>query len=679
MNIIIKKTKYFIITVIMLMTVTVTYSLDLYAASVSKSNISPDTWTYVDGLGRTAEAFGQIGDLRGGHRRAVGIFYHTWHTDFHYNRVPVNIQKVIEEYPEAAIDVTKNKWWVKNIEKKFEPGYFWNEPLFGFYKTQDEYVLRKHAEMLADAGVDFIYIDGTNGRYMWEDGVEAILKVFAEARKDGVKAPQIVFWLSLSESANRIAQISLMYEKWYSDPKYDDLWFKWDGKPLVLSFTDILDSSISFENKEEIVNSFTFRAINPSYFNQGGREPSFWGWLSVYPQCRYGRTKDKNRPEQMAVGIAQNADSLTNQLTFMAAGDQVMGRSYAGLVNGANYSYSYKYGGKEYTADQRNEFATLAGRNFQQQWDYAIECDPDVILITGWNEWTAYRTSGFCDAFTDEYSRDIEPTKGKLKDHYYYQLVANIRRYKGASSVIYNGRDKATIDINSGDMSQWDEITPYEHYIRSTRDRNDRGYLTCEFENFTMRNDIVTSKVAYDKENFYFYVQTLNDLTPDTDKAWMRLFIDTDYSGNSANWEGFEYVINRINPSDGSCVLERSKGVSDDGTWLWEKVSSADDVKYTVTGNVLQIKVPRKLLGFASGKFDFSFKWSDNMQTDGDIMDFYSNGDVAPGGRFAFRFQNIEGGMSVSGYIIIICGILLMAAVILTCIFMNRKQYNKII
>mgnify|MGYP006864374383 FL=1 len=36
---------------------------------------------------------------------------------------------------------------------------------------------------------------------------------------------------------------------------------------------------------------------------------------------------------------------------------------------------------------------------------------------------------------------------------------------------------------------------------------------------------------------------------------------------------------------------------------------------------------------------DFGFKWSDNMQTDGDIMDFYSYGDVAPGGRFCFHFH----------------------------------------
>lgn len=612
----------------------------------AENNIKPNTWSYVDGLGRTESTFGEIPKAKDDHPRFVGIFYHTWHTEFSIGRIPVNMTQVVTDNPEAAVNVKKNVFWVKNFERYYSPGYFWNEPLLGYYSTVDEYVLRKHAELLADAGVDFIYIDGTNGRFLWEDGVNAILKVFSEARADGVKAPQIVFWLSLSDIHNRIAQLQAIYDNWYSKEEYDDMWFKWEGKPLVLCSKDVLE--FPFENSEEIINKFTFRSINPSYFSQGSTLEKFWGWLSVYPQCKYGVTNDYGRPEQMAVGVAQNADSDNYTLTYMAAGDHVMGRSFAApdKDTSKNYAYSYTYGNIKYTVDQRNDFATLAGRNFQQQWDYAIECDPDVILVTGWNEWCAYRESGFCDTFTDEYSRDVEPTKGLLKDHYYYQMVANIRRYKGVNKSDWNMDDSKAIDIFSSDFSQWDSITSYEHYTKSTRDRDCVGYKTCEFKNFTMRNDIVTSKVAYDDSNFYFYVSTLNNLSPDSDSSWMRLFIDTDYSGNSKNWEGFEYVINRVNPQNGTCTLERSNGISEDGSWLWEKV--AGTVKYSVNGNVLQLEVPRKMLGFDDSKFDFSFKWSDNMQTDGDIMDFYINGDVAPGGRFCFRFQNTESTTPVS-------------------------------
>ena len=132
----------------------------------------------------------------------------------------------------------------------------------------------------------------------------------------------------------------------------------------------------------------------------------------------------------MAVGVAQNASSSTYQLTYMAAGNHVMGRSFAALDVDTlkNYSYSYTYGGKEYSVDQRNDFATQAGRNFQQQWDYAIKCDPDVILVTGWNEWVAQRQPAdiiknepiwFVDCATYNCSRDVEPAGEVFGDNYY--------------------------------------------------------------------------------------------------------------------------------------------------------------------------------------------------------------------------------------------------------------------
>ena len=50
----------------------------------------------------------------------------------------------------------------------------------------------------------------------------------------------------------------------------------------------------------------------------------------------------------------------------------------------------------------------------------------------------------------------------------------------------------------------------------------------------------------------------------------------------------------------------------------------------------MQLAVPREAIG-RPAKFDF--KWVDNLQQPGDIMDFYNSGDVAPLGRFNFRYQ----------------------------------------
>jgi hypothetical protein len=34
----------------------------------------------------------------------------------------------------------------------------------------------------------------------------------------------------------------------------------------------------------------------------------------------------------------------------------------------------------------------------------------------------------------------------------------------------------------------------------------------------------------------------------------------------------------------------------------------------------------------------FDFKWTDNLQRPGDVMDFYLSGDVAPEGRMNYRY-----------------------------------------
>jgi len=64
-------------------------------------------------------------------------------------------------------------------------------------------------------------------------------------------------------------------------------------------------------------------------------------------------------------------------------------------------------------------------------------------------------------------------------------------------------------------------------------------------------------------------------------------------------------------------------------------------VDYEVNANKLEIKMPRSSLGLKE-ELDFQFKWYDNMQKEGDIMDFWLNGDVAPRGRFNFHFTTIK-------------------------------------
>lgn len=563
----------------------------------------PDTWDAVDGLGRVLPANAETGDTREG--KFVGLFYWTWHCEFANQTKPYNVSRIIEENPEAIHDLNHPAWGPLNIP------HHWNEPLFGYYNTVDKWVLRKHAEMLADAGVDVIIFDNTNGTYTWRQSYTRLFEVFAEARADGVKTPQISFLLPFSPGDNTEIQLENLYQDIYRQGKYQDLWFYWEGKPLLMAYPNSLRKDDQIQ--EEILEFFTFRAGQPSY-TQGQTKKDMWGWLSVYPQQVY--YNEDGTPEQITVGVAQN-HSAELGLTAMN-GENVFGRTYT--------SKGY---------DTR-ENAVLYGANLAEQFEYALEVDPEFIFITGWNEWVAGRaeewqgvTNAFPDQFNDYFSRDIEPSKGQLKDHYYYQMVSYIRQFKGTRA-LPEVSDAVTIDI-TGSASQWDNVAPnYYTYKNNTGHRDCDGYLTTHYTNDTGRNDLSLAKVARDAENVYFYMECENDITDPTDGRWMRLLINVD--DRAENWEGYEFILNRKKAG----VLERSLG-----GWNWETVG---EVSYAVNGKVLQVAIPRTMLDLPDGAFTLRFKWSDNSLAENengevDILDFYQYGDTAPGGRFQYRYE----------------------------------------
>jgi hypothetical protein len=58
-----------------------------------------------------------------------------------------------------------------------------------------------------------------------------------------------------------------------------------------------------------------------------------------------------------------------------------------------------------------------------------------------------------------------------------------------------------------------------------------------------------------------------------------------------------------------------------------------------LSDNALELAIPKSVLNL-KGK-NLEFKWADNTSTDGDIMKFYDQGDVAPNARFTYRYKII--------------------------------------
>lgn len=604
---------------------------------VSQGAVKPDTWVAVDGLGRTVSTYEDVGEKR--EDKIVGCFYWIWFELWkHYE--PRNISQIIAKNPEAANDPNHPAWEGASV-------FWWNEPLFGYYQNLDRYVLRKHAELLADAGIDVIIFDCTNSTYVFRESYTVLLKVFEEAKKEGVNVPKFMFMSNFDENQESIVQMRNIYKDIYEKNRFKDLWFYWEGKPMILAHSKHLDKSDP--EQKAISEFFTFRRNEPTFFCDDAYYNSnkSWGWLSVYPQTKFC-VKPDGSVEQVCVSVAQNALMTADGKEICVAQNDARGGVYGRGYAKGNYSYSYMYKNQKITIDKNTKDAYLYGLNFQQQWDYALEVDPNFVFVTGWNEWHSQRrefegtVNGFSDNYIDEYSRDIEPSKGILKDYYYYQLVDNVRKYKGVTKPETATDAYKTIDIHSK-QDQWASIsTEFNHYVGSTKERDITGAGgKIRYVNHTMRNDIVTSKVAYDQENVYFMVETKDNLTASSDPAWMRLLIDTDPTGVTPNWEGFEYIFNRTSPTGGTMIVEKSTG-----GWKFEQVGTAS---FAVSGKRLQIAVPRSILGLTKeDSLQFNFKWADNTRAEGakndsgDILDFYSYGDVAPGGRFMYAF-NTEG------------------------------------
>ena len=594
---------------------------------IKTHEVMPDTWVFTDGLGRVSLTNAEVGDPR--EDKTVAMFYWTWHL----NRPPVkNINNIVEQYPEAAHDYNHSVWGNSSFQGS------WNEPIYGHYESTDAWVARRHAELLANAGVDVVFADNTNATITHRAGYQNLFQTWSDAMDDGVLTPKVSFLLPFSTGNNTVVQVKDIYGDVYRAGDYQKLWFYWEDKPMLMGYGDSFNTDDITEN--EIANFFTWRPGMPSY-NVGKRLSGYWGWLSVYPQAVHYDKVDR-KAEQITVGVAVNHNYKLNILTGMN-GNDVIGRSYT-----SDYPNRYEEEGKE---------ASKWGYNFAEQFNYALEVDPEVIFITGWNEWAMARmesynesptqvvTNVFFDQYNDEFSRDLEPTKGDLKDHYYYQMVNFVRQYKGVRPIPTPGFE-TTIDI-SKDNTQWDSVEPYyAAYIGNTEDREGEGWGDLTYHEYSGRNDIIGARVARDAENVYFYVECNEDITPYTDPLWMVLYIDSDQQNQG--WETFDYVLNKTSPTATKATLEKFTG----NGYETEVVGEVD---YTVDGKYMQVKIPKSMLNLMGYDFTINFTWTDNVHDEGDagakgdtdyqytkfsgdIMDFYISGDVAPSGRFKYSY-----------------------------------------
>lgn len=526
--------------------------------------------------------------------KKIGIFYHVWHG--YHNTGIFNITELLANDPDSLWDPDGNE---NSPMKAF---HYWGEPLYGYYNSSDPWVITRHMELFTMAGVDYLVYDLTN-TVIYVDAINAIFKVLDVYQKQGFAVPKIAFYTN-SESAKTIKRC---YDLWYKPGLYSNLWFSLDGeKPLIIGQKDDIRNKFPDE-ADEILNFFQIKESQWPDATRFDRHEGF-PWMDwEYPQRNYDGT--------MSVSLAQHPGM---KMSEESATNHGRGFNYEKFINEDEHSRE--------------------GTNVEGQWKTVFDNINKVnnVFVTGWNEWIAQKmTNGeghvfFVDTFNENYSRDMEMYRDGYKDNFYLQLTRNIRKFafENADHYIYK---ENTIDIANFEDKQWENIT--SKFIDFDGDAMKRDFVSADKVNHllddTNRNDIVKSFITHDKDNLYLRVETSENITSpeNNDKSWMNVLINT--GTNTDNLGGFDYIVNRSRNGN-KASLER---LTEDRI-----ASKVGDVDFAFKDNVIQFKIPLNLINKNSEDFHISFKVSDNIQEQNDILDYYISGDSAPIGRLGYDY-----------------------------------------
>ncbi|MBO4325858.1 MAG: hypothetical protein J5950_01130 [Clostridia bacterium] len=570
-----------------------------------KNKIAPaGTVKACDDLGRVLPTSKEAGSRR--KNRYVGLFYFLWSGEHSRDVRPLDIEKLLEADPQAGYRPDDDEWG------KYSVMHHWGEPLFGYYFSKDEWVMRRHVEMLTYSDIDFLVFDTTNA-VIYEETAKMMLRLLSEYRAMGFNTPKAMFYTNTASGKT----VQMLYDSIYSKGYMSDSWFCFGGKPLIIA----REEECSPETREFFTIKMSQWPNEPT--KQGG-----WPWMDFERPQRVFENLD-GEEEIINVSIAQHP-----QIRF---GDSAM---YGETTNRGR---SFHNG-----AEDKSEGAWKFGYNFQEQWDRALETDPPYVFVTGWNEWIAGRWGGtperplcFVDCVNLEYSRDAEPMRGGYFDNYYMQLISNVRHYKGTDEaevqpeLVTDGDGEVTMDLVA------EKGLCYANFPKGGFERSCKGYDTF-YKDDSGRHAIRFAYTAHDKENLYFCAETEGPIEKyDYNSAWMQLFLNVENlskSDYSKRWKGYNYIANGYQFTGTRTTLEAC--VCDgDRSLEADTFRPCAVIDFEYKDNRLMVRIPKKCVGIGpEDRFEIQFKWMDSRRRVRGEEDFYTSGDAAPIGRLNYVF-----------------------------------------
>ena len=506
----------------------------------------------------------------------IGLFYFLWLGE-HGRGGPYDISKIVKEHPDAGYHPDADYWGGYGVY------HHWGEPFYGYYYSDDEWVVRRHMKLLIQSGVDFLFFDTTNAG-IYENNAKLVMRVLKEYADDGWRIPKVMFYTNTRSGET----VEKLYRAIYGPGFCPETWYRIDRKPAVIAFRE--------EMRPELLDFFTVKV--PQWPNEPAKTGG-WPWMDFDRPQRVFTDADGN-PECINVSVAQHP-----QLRF---GDSVL------YGEGGNRSRQFHDGGED-----PDPGAYRFCGNLKEQFERALEADCPTTLVTGWNEWIAGYWHGsperpvmFVDCADFRHSRDIEMMRGGYFDNYYMTLCDYTAKLKG--------REPETV-------CRIGETAVFHGFADGAMHRNHPGYGTT-YENRTGRHSIRQLRLENRPDSLVFTLVTGERIDPaDTEGTFLRIYVNPDCPANMT-----PYGIEGKDKEGAACGYRYALNLAPDfasGTTGAKGPEGEIRVSLAWTERSLTLAVPKSFMNART----LFFKASDSREPVRSVEDFYDRGDALPLGR----------------------------------------------
>lgn len=304
---------------------------------------------------------------------------------------------------ERKVGMAYTTW--NRINVRWGEGRSWDIPQTGPYSSDDRNVIRRHGEILRDAGVDFVFVDWSNNTCydpdtmrnsradfrMIEEATDALFEEWSHLEG----APQIALFAGPGHSGvenwkngNHQRKVDQIYRDYVE--KYPDLYFRCDGKPLLICY---------------------------------GATPTLFG---VHPEWN-----DERFSVRWMTGYVGQQNALFDAETLAAdtywsweeRGTQTY-RVYNGEVEAVTCTAASRAQSIEGKEDYIPAIGRKNGETLRRQFERASLLGAKYAIVVSFNEWTTSEQP------SPEISKDIEPSK--MYGTFYIDLLAElIGKFKG--------------------------------------------------------------------------------------------------------------------------------------------------------------------------------------------------------------------------------------------------------